>query len=141
MPSAILEISSRYLSTLLFLLSLVMLYRGHNLPGGGFAGGLIAASAVLVLALAKGWDYAEKKLPVSPLTLIILGLATAIGSGFFAVIGGSAFMHGVWLPFFELPLLGKVKLGTPLVFDVGVYLVVVGFTVKCAHTLGTEDGE
>jgi len=138
MPSLILTISSRYISTVLLLLSLAALWRGHNLPGGGFAGGLIAASAILILALAYGWEKVETRLPIQPLALMIIGLAVAIGSGFVSPVIGGEFMKGVWLPRFDLPLLGKVKLGTPLLFDVGVYLTVIGFTLKCAHALGTE---
>jgi len=138
MYSALLVISSRYLFWLLMLLSLVVLYRGHNLPGGGFIGGLIAASAVLVVALSAGWEKAVTSLPVEPLTLIVVGLFTAIISAFIGPLSGIGFMEGVWMPFFDLPLLGKVKLGTPLLFDVGVYLTVIGFTLKCAHALGTE---
>lgn len=139
MTSIILIISSRYISPLLVVLSLVVLYRGHNLPGGGFIGGLIAASAVLLLALAEGWERTERRLPIQPMWLMAIGLALAAGSGFFGLAAGGVFMQGVWLPFFEVPLLGKIKLGTPLLFDVGVYLVVIGFTLKCAHALATEE--
>ncbi len=141
MISSLLIISSRYISPLLLVLSLIVLYRGHNLPGGGFIGGLIAASAILLLAIAEGWGKTERRLPIQPMTLMAIGLALAAGSGFFGMINGGMFMQGVWLPFFELPLLGKVKLGTPLLFDVGVYFVVIGFTLKCAHALATEGEE
>jgi len=140
MTSSLLIISSRYISPLLLVLSLIVLYRGHNLPGGGFIGGLIAASSVLLLAIAQGWEKTEKRLPCQPMTLMAIGLALAGASGFIGIAFGGVFMQGVWLPFFELPLLGKVKLGTPLLFDVGVYLVVIGFTLKCAHALATEEG-
>ena len=64
------------------MLSIVVLYRGHNLPGGGFIGGLIAASAVLLLALSEGWDHTNKKLFIQPITLMIVGAAMAAASGF-----------------------------------------------------------
>lgn len=139
MYSALLVIASRYLYWLLLVLSLIVLYRGHNLPGGGFIGGLIAASAVLVVALSAGWDDADRLLPIRPLNLIVLGLSTAIVSAFIGPLTGAGFMEGVWLPFFDMPLLGKVKLGTPLLFDVGVYLTVIGFSLKCAQALGMEE--
>lgn len=139
MTSSLLIISSRYISPLLLVLSLIVLYRGHNLPGGGFIGGLIAASSVLLLAIAEGWGKTERGLPVQPMTLMAIGLGLAGVSGFFGIISGGVFMEGVWLPFVELPLLGKVKLGTPFLFDIGVYLVVIGFTLKCAHSLATEE--
>ena len=138
MHSSLLAVATRYLGPLLFLLSIVTLYRGHNYPGGGFIGGLIAASAVMLLALSKGWEAVKEHMPIEPLTLILIGLGTAILSGLIAVGFGSEFLTGIWLPFFDLPLLGKVKLGTPLLFDIGVYITVVGFTVKCACAIGME---
>ena len=138
MHSSILSIAARYLFPLLVVLSLVVLYRGHNYPGGGFIGGLIAASAFLLLALSRGWDAAVQALRVEPLTLLVVGLAVALASGLPGLFGAQPIMTGHWLPFFELPLLGKVKLGTPLLFDVGVFLTVVGFTIKCAHSLATQ---
>jgi multicomponent Na+:H+ antiporter subunit B len=138
MYSSLLSISARYLSQLLFVLSLVVLYRGHNLPGGGFIGGLIAASAVLLIALARNWDDALAFLRFSPLNIIVTGLSIAVLSGIPGLIQNGAYLTGEWLPFFELPLLGKIKLGTPLLFDIGVYLAVVGSTIKCAHSLGMD---
>lgn len=139
MNAYLLSIGCRYLAPLLILLSLVLLYRGHNLPGGGFIGGLMAASAILLVALANGWEQARKTLRVDPVTLMIVGLALAVGSGMFAWIDGSPFMEGRWLPTWQVPLLGKVKLGTPLLFDVGVYLTVVGFALQTAFALGRND--
>ena len=139
MPSVILNIAAKYLKPILFVLSLIVLYRGHNYPGGGFIGGLIAASAVMLSALADGWDKVQHDLRMKPLNLMTIGLAIALISGLIGLMGGYDFFKGLWLPPFELPLIGKVKLGTPFLFDVGVYLGVIGFTVKCAHAIGTED--
>ena len=138
MNSVLLKISTRYLVPLLWILSIIVLYRGHNLPGGGFIGGLIGASAVLLMALAEGWGYTKSRFSYQPITIMMIGLAVAAASGFFGMAAGGVFLQGVWLPFFDAPLLGKVKLGTPLLFDVGVYFVVIGFTIKCAEALGTE---
>ena len=138
MNSLLLNTATRYIIPLLLALSLVLLYRGHNLPGGGFIGGLMAASAVILRAYTCGWDGVEKRLLVDPLLLMTIGLAVAAISGFFGVFAGHPFMTGLWLPTFELPLLGKVKLGTPLLFDIGVYFGVIGFTLKCALALGTH---
>lgn len=141
MNSVLISISSRHISPLLIVLSLIVLYRGHNLPGGGFIGGLIAASAILLLAIADGWNQTERRLFIQPLWLMIIGIAMAAASGFFGLFTGGVFMQGLWLPPFDLPLLGKVKLGTPLLFDIGVYFTVIGFTLKCAHALANENEE
>ncbi|MEX0322749.1 MAG: MnhB domain-containing protein [Puniceicoccaceae bacterium] len=138
MSSAILNITARFLGPVLVLLSLIVLYRGHNLPGGGFIGGLIAASGILLIVLAKDWHGLERSWWPNPLLLLASGLAVTVLSGVIGLLYGQDFMTGIWLPAMELPLLGKVKLGTPLLFDVGVYLVVLGFTLKCAQALGEE---
>ncbi len=135
----ILQIGTRYLWPVLILISVLVLYRGHNLPGGGFIGGLLAASAIILWALGDGWEYVESRLPMSPLVSMALGLLIAALSGLPALLNSEAYMTGAWLPFFELPVVGKVKLGTPLLFDIGVYLTVIGFTLKCAITLSENE--
>jgi multicomponent Na+:H+ antiporter subunit B len=137
MNSVLLNTATRYLVPVLLALSLILLYRGHNLPGGGFIGGLMAATTVILYAYAHGWAAAEKSLPVDPLFLMASGLALAMLSGLPGILAGDTYMKGLWLPPFYVFLLGKVKLGTPFLFDVGVYLVVIGFAVKCALSLGT----
>lgn len=134
--STILKLGTRHLVPVLLILSLIVLYRGHNLPGGGFIGGLLGASALMLYALAHGWEALEKRFGVDPLLLIAVGLGVAFLSGLPGLLGGEAFMAGIWLPAWELPVLGKVKLGTPFVFDVGVYLTVMGFATLCAESLG-----
>lgn len=127
--------ASRLLFPVLLVLSLIVLYRGHNLPGGGFIGGLLAASAFILVGLGDTMERAKAKLRVEPVKLMALGLFVAIGSGLPGLIGGAAFMTGQWLPGFSLPLIGKVHLGTPLVFDIGVYMVVIGFALHTTFSL------
>jgi len=138
MPSTILIIANRYIGPILIVLSFVALYRGHNYPGGGFIGGLIAASAILLRALAQGWPETEKNIRVSSLTLLTTGLAIAMVSGLPSLFLGNPFMTSIWAPTWQIPVLGKLKLGTPLLFDIGVYLAVVGFTIKSATALGGD---
>lgn len=140
MKSIVLNVTARFLLPWLLLLSLVTLYRGHNLPGGGFIGGLAAASAYILYVLGPGVAAARRVLRVSPKTLMGVGLLLAILSGVGSVFAGNAYMQGLWLPGFSLPLLGNVHIGTPLLFDIGVYLVVVGFTLLTTFTL-TETRE
>jgi multicomponent Na+:H+ antiporter subunit A len=108
------------LSAVLALVSLMLLWRGHNLPGGGFIGGLVAAGAVVMLALAFGVDRARALLRVAPVALLAGGLAVAAGAGVIALTQGQPFLTGNWV----FP--GGLPLGTPLLFDVGVYLTVLG---------------
>jgi len=131
----ILSQTSRLLFPYFIMLSLIVLYRGHNMPGGGFIGGLLAACAFILVGLGYDMQQARKKLRVEPVTLMGVGLTIAILSGFVGFYDSDAYMTGAWLPDFYVPLLGKVHLGTPLVFDIGVYLVVIGFVLHTTFSL------
>lgn len=127
--------ASRILFPTLLVLSLMVLYRGHNLPGGGFIGGLMAATAFILIGISDSMEQAKRSLRVDPVVLMASGLMIALISGLPGMLTGSPFMTGQWLPGFSLPLIGKVHLGTPLVFDVGVYFVVIGFTLHTTFSL------
>ncbi|MCK2127613.1 DUF4040 domain-containing protein [Thauera aromatica] len=108
------------LSALLALIALVLLWRGHNLPGGGFIGGLVAACAAVLLALAFGVGRARAVLRLPPLALLAIGLAVAAGAGLIGLLQGQPFLTGNWI----FP--AGLALGTPLLFDLGVFLTVLG---------------
>lgn len=137
-----LQITARMLSPVMIALSLLVLYRGHHLPGGGFIGGLLAASGIGLILLGNGVSAARQALRVRPVSLMVAGLAIATVSGLFGLFSDQVtFMSGVWLPSFSLPLLGTIHLGTPLLFDVGVYLVVAGYTLTCLFALVETDNQ
>jgi multicomponent Na+:H+ antiporter subunit B len=125
MNSIILRTATQLLLTILLLFSFFLLLRGHDLPGGGFIGGLVAAAAVALYAIAFGWEAAESMLRVSPRLLLGLGLLAAVAAGFLALLGGQAFLTGQWW-IVDLGNGHQLKLSSPLLFDIGVYLVVVG---------------
>ena len=102
--------------------SLVVLVRGHNEPGGGFIGGLLAASGLLVFALAMGPGQARRLLQWDVVFYLGAGLLIATASGLFGLFSGQPFLTGQFWG--SVPGLGKV--GTVLVFDTGIYLVVFG---------------
>ncbi len=133
--SLILSTATRYLLPLLLLFSIFLLLRGHNEPGGGFVGGLVAAAAFSLHALAYGVAMARRLLAVDPRTLIGLGLLVALVSGLFGLALEVPFMTGFWSQR-TLPVLGKV--GTPLLFDTGVYLVVIGVILTVFFSLLEE---
>jgi multicomponent Na+:H+ antiporter subunit B len=122
----------KYIIPLLLIFSFFLLLRGHNEPGGGFSGGLVAASAYALYAIANGVSEAEKLLIIDPLKLIALGLLIALGSGSYPLLLDESFMTGVWLNN-AIPVIGK--LGTPLIFDIGVYILVLGITTKIIFSL------
>lgn len=123
--SLILRVAARVLVPLLLLFSVFMLLRGHNLPGGGFVGGLVAASAFVLHVLAAGVHESRRVLRVEPQTLLGLGLACAYGAGLLALLVGEPFLTGLWWDL-HLPVLGDLHLGSTLLFDIGVMLVVIG---------------
>lgn len=136
MFSVILSTASKYLLPLLLIFSFFLLLRGHNEPGGGFVGGLVAAAAYALYFIGNGVEEAEKLLKVEPIKLIAIGLLIALLSTIPSVFYGKDFMTGIW---FErsFPLVGKI--GTPLVFDIGVYLLVLGIALKIIFSLAEED--
>jgi multicomponent Na+:H+ antiporter subunit A len=129
--SAIFRTAARLLMPLLLLYSVFLLFRGHNEPGGGFVGGLVAAAAFALYGLAYGVRAARRALPVAPLTLLGVGLLIALASGVPAVLLGEPFLTAQWS-------LGAVAAGTPMVFDTGVFLVVMGVVLMMVFTLAEE---
>jgi multicomponent Na+:H+ antiporter subunit B len=133
----ILRTTSRYLLPLFLLFSFYLLLRGHNDPGGGFTGGLTAAAGFALYAIAFDVEGARRLLRFEPRVLVAAGLLTAAGSGLPALAGGGPFLGGRWLRI-DVPGLGILDLGTPLLFDAGVYLVVVGMALWIILTLLEE---
>jgi multicomponent Na+:H+ antiporter subunit A len=115
-------VAAPLLSALLFAASVVILWRGHDQPGGGFIGGLVAALAFAVLSLARGPAAAARTLRVSPIGLVGAGLLLAVAGGLPGMLGGEPYLTHLWWE----PGGGLPKLGTTVLFDLGVYLVVLG---------------
>ncbi|HUG47194.1 MAG TPA: Na+/H+ antiporter subunit B [Candidatus Limnocylindria bacterium] len=138
MRSLILVTGARLLTPLLLLFSVFLLVRGHNEPGGGFAGGLVAACAFILVAISREPAAARRALRVQPQTLIGVGLLVAIASGALSLLVGDPLLTGQWVDI-PLPDGGNLALGTPLAFDLGVYLVVLGATLTMVLTLAEED--
>ena len=137
MNSLFLQTGARAIKPLMLLFSVYLLLSGHNHPGGGFAGGLVAAAGFCLHALAVDVASARKALGMSPQTLIGTGLLVALFSGVIALFAGLPLMTGLWYTL-HLPVFDEIKLGTPLIFDVGVYLVVIGITLLIIMNLMEE---
>lgn len=124
--SPILEITLRWLVVQLGIVSFFLLLRGHDEPGGGFSGGLLAASAVIIISIANGAAAGRKLLYFQPLNYIAVGLILVLLAGVFNM--KNAFLTAVWI---KIPLgFATLKLGSPLLFDLGVYILVLG-VVSC----------
>ncbi|MDB5535679.1 MAG: Na(+)/H(+) antiporter subunit [Devosia sp.] len=122
--------------TIMVIFSVFICLRGHNAPGGGFIGGLIAAAAVAVLCITTGATAARKALRVDPMVIASFGVAIAALSGLASMFTGSPFLTSIWAYW----SLGEttVPLSTPLVFDIGVYCVVFGTIAAIALALAEE---
>ena len=127
-PSAVLLASARYTAPAMVAFSIYLLLRGHNLPGGGFIGGLVAALAAMLVHLARP-SQPLTVFRLAPIPLIWIGLASALLAGLPGLWVRSSYMAAVWGGSLSLPIVGKIKIGTPLLFDIGVYLVVAGITL------------
>lgn len=119
MNSLILQTTSRLILPAALVFSIYVLLRGHNEPGGGFIGGLIAAAGIAVHVIPRGRIALIEMLRVWPKSLIGVGLLLAIVSGMPSLLLSEPFLTHQW-PFASLPI------GTTLIFDAGVYLVVIG---------------
>lgn len=138
--SVIFDTTVRVVFDAAIVLSLYLLFAGHNQPGGGFVGGLVAAAALALRYLAGGIDEVRPLLPVRPWTLLSAGLALASGTALWSVFTGHAPLdheaYGL-----HPALLGDVKVTTAAVFDGGVYLIVVGLLLMVLEALGEGVGE
>jgi multicomponent Na+:H+ antiporter subunit B len=133
MNSLILKIAVRVLFPVILVVSLYVLFRGHHEPGGGFIGGLIAASALVLKTFVFGLEETERIMRIKPIVLIISGLTIAFSASLIPVFLGYNFFEGLWAGF-SIPFIGKP--GTPLLFDIGVYLVVIGIVSKIIFSIG-----
>jgi len=137
MNSVILRVAAKFMHPLLLMFAVFLLLRGHNEPGGGFVAGLVAAAAFTLQALANDARAARRALHVAPHKLIGSGLLIALSAGLAALLPGKPFLTGMWTSI-SVPALGAIPLGTPLLFDVGVGLVVVGISLLMILILAEE---
>ena len=133
MTSAILQTATRVLMPLLLLFAAFLLLRGHNEPGGGFVGGLVVAASFVLYSIAYGVDAARRALLVEPSTLLGGGPLIALLSGIPAVLLGRPFLTALWIKVGVGSVV--IDLGTPLLFDIGVFLAVIGVVVTIVFTL------
>ena len=138
MTSIIFRTATRYMFPPMLVFSVYILLRGHHYPGGGFVGGLFAGSAFSLYALAFTVADARHILRMDPRDVSAVGLAIALLSGVPPLFSRHAFLTGTWwaLP---LPSGATLDIGTPLIFDIGVYFVVFGVLLTFVFSLGEEE--
>lgn len=124
--------ATSFLLPLLLLFSIFILLRGHYLPGGGFVGGIIASIAFVLHAFAFGLKDTRKLIGIKPMRLMPAGLTLAVFSAILPFFQGLPVMTGLWLNE-PIPVIGMV--GSALLFDLGVYLVVLGVALTIIFTI------
>lgn len=127
MNSALLQIAQRYVRFLLLLFAVIALLRGHNQPGGGFIAGLLAGLSMVMKGYAYDIEVVIRQMKWPPLQFIAFGLLLILISALPSLFQGASFMKGYWLQL-TIPGFGELKLGTPLLFDTGVFFSVIGIT-------------
>lgn len=135
MNSLILRTMAPFLTGLMLVFSLFVTLRGHNAPGGGFIGGLLAASAFALYALAFGVAPTRRVLRLHPLAIAGVGLLIAALSGLVSAFFGVPYMTGLWFH------VAGLDLATVMSFDLGVYLVVLGAFASILLALEEREGD
>jgi multicomponent K+:H+ antiporter subunit A len=132
----ILTMVTRALLPLALLFSIYLLLRGHNLPGGGFIAGLMAAVVLIIQYVASGAAWTEQRLRAKYRVLIGVGLLTAFLTGLGALFFGQPFLSATFT-YLDWPVVGKFEVATAMFFDLGVFLTVIGAVMLMLSRLGT----
>jgi multicomponent Na+:H+ antiporter subunit A len=135
--SMVLAMTTRLVFPTIMVLSAYFFFAGHNAPGGGFAGGLTAGLALVLRYLAGGRYELAEALPVDAGHLLGAGLTLAAGTATGSLLLGAPPLSSAVVQL-TLPVLGHVQLGTAMLFDLGVYLIVVGLVLDVLRSLGAR---
>ncbi|MBZ8133110.1 Na+/H+ antiporter subunit B [Afifella sp. IM 167] len=137
MSTVIFRAIAPYLTALMVLFSVFVLLRGHNNPGGGFIGGLIAASAFAIYGIAYGVPPVRRALRFHPMQIAGTGLLFTVLAGIPSLFASVPFLTGMWA--YPTVFGMEIAVSTPLVFDIGVYLVVLGTISSIALSLEEKE--
>lgn len=138
--SLVLEVATRLIFPVMMVLSAYFFFAGHNVPGGGFAGGLMAGLALVLRYLAGGRYELGETLPLDAGKILGAGLTLAAGTAFASLLVGAPALSSALIQV-DVPVLGTVKFVTALIFDLGVYLIVVGLVLDVLRSLGARIDE
>ncbi|HEY8543691.1 MAG TPA: hydrogen gas-evolving membrane-bound hydrogenase subunit E [Acidimicrobiales bacterium] len=134
------DVSVRVVFHAVLMLSLWLLFAGHNQPGGGFVGGLLAGSAIALRYVAGGIDEVRGRARFRPWTVLGTGLLLSSSTVAAPLLFGGAVLESA-VASLDLPLVGEVDVNSALAFDVGVYLVVIGMVLMAFEAFGEEPKE
>ncbi|WP_036817496.1 Na(+)/H(+) antiporter subunit B [Pontibacillus yanchengensis] len=134
----ILRTTTILIAFILLAFSVYLFIAGHNAPGGGFIGGLMTAAAVVLMYMTYGFESVKKIIPINFRYLIPVGLLTAVLTGMGSFLYNEPFLSQTFAHFSHIPILGEVELATALLFDLGVYLTVVGITLTIILSIAND---
>ncbi len=134
----ILQTMTKILVFIIFAYAINLFLAGHYTAGGGFIGGLMAAGAIVLLLLAFDMKTVRTILPFNFISMTALGLLIAVGTGVGSFLFDVPFLTHTF-GYFDLPIIGKTGLATAVLFDIGVFLVVVGIVMVIIQTIGEDE--
>ncbi|WP_141433848.1 Na(+)/H(+) antiporter subunit B [Bacillus sp. 03113] len=134
----ILQTITKIVLFIIILFSIHLFFSGHYYPGGGFIGGLMTSGAIVLLLLAFDLKTVHKILPVNYQYMIAIGLLFSVGTGTASLIFNVPFLTHAFTDIY-LPILGKTALHSAVLFDTGVYFVVIGVTMTIIQTIGEDE--
>lgn len=136
--NVILQFTTKIVFFIIVFFSVHIFFAGHYTPGGGFVGGLLTSSAIVLLLLAYDIKTLRSILPINYMYVVASGLIIALATAAFPMFVGKAFFTH-FFDYFTLPIIGKTSLHTAALFDLGVFLVVVGVTMTIIQTIGEDE--
>ena len=134
----ILQFTAKIVFFIIFFYAVHIFFAGHYTPGGGFVGGLVTAGGIVLLIIAFDLKTVKSILPINYIYLVASGLILALGTAAFSMFVGKPFFTH-FFDYFKLPILGETSLHTAALFDLGVYLVVVGVTMPIIQSIGEDE--
>ena len=136
--SMVLEVGVGIIFPTALVFSLFLLFAGHNAPGGGFVGGLVAGAALVLKFVDGGVDAVRRVLPFAPQSILGTGLTISALTAVGGWIGGGQLLESTKVSL-DVPLIGAIKATTALPFDIGVYLVVIGLVLGLLRAMGAGE--
>ncbi|ETP68241.1 Na(+)/H(+) antiporter subunit B [Planococcus liqunii] len=133
-----LQTATKVVTFIILMFAVHIFFAGHYTPGGGFVGGLLTASAIVLLMLAYDIETVKKIIPFNYVMMTATGLLLALGTASASIFFNVPFFTHAY-DYFDLPLWGKTSLHSAALFDLGVYLVVVGVTMTIIQTIGEDE--
>lgn len=134
----ILQFTAIIVFFIILLFAVHIFFAGHYTPGGGFVGGLLASSAIVLLVLAFDLKTVKSLLPINFTYVFGIGLFISLSTASFSMLKGKPFFTH-FFDKYSLPLFGKTSLHTAALFDLGVFFVVVGVTMTIIQTIGEDE--